>query len=90
MKWFGWMVEIQSKCKDCDDTVGINEASHVSWGLFVCALRFLKEIEEVKGLHLLSIVRKLSLSWSRGLRRLPDLWCMPKLEQICAHGCCKL
>ena len=86
---FYWMSDYRSG-EDGGYMVDLNEASHLSPGLFVLALSLPKQIEEVKGLHLLSDVRILSLGWSRGLRQLPDLWCMPKLEKICVHGCCKL
>ncbi|KAG0586282.1 hypothetical protein KC19_2G078700 [Ceratodon purpureus] len=66
------------------------ELVQVSRKLSVLSLRLPKEIGEVKGLHLLSELTTLNLSGSRGLRRLPDLRCLPKLKRLCVFGCCNL
>ncbi|KAG0586270.1 hypothetical protein KC19_2G077600 [Ceratodon purpureus] len=72
-----------------NEEVGVHtiELVQVSRKLSVLSLRLPKQIGEVKGLHLLSELTTLNLSLSKGLRRLPDLRCLPKLKWLCVHRC---
>ncbi|KAG0556320.1 hypothetical protein KC19_11G043900 [Ceratodon purpureus] len=71
-------------------TIDLNDVVQLSPRLSVLSLALPKQIEEVKGLHLLSALTTLNLHWCRGLRQLLDLRCLPKLKWLCVHGCCKL
>ncbi|KAG0586256.1 hypothetical protein KC19_2G076200 [Ceratodon purpureus] len=73
-----------------DYTFDLNEVVQLSPRLSVLSLGIPKEIKEVKGLHLLSELTTLNLNWCEGLRRLPDLRCLPKLKRLCVFGCCNL
>ncbi|KAG0586223.1 hypothetical protein KC19_2G073400 [Ceratodon purpureus] len=68
-----------------DDETGVYTINlvQVSRKLSVLSLCLPIEIGEVKGLHLLSELTTLNLSGCRGLRRLPDLRCLPKLKWLC-------
>ncbi|KAG0586233.1 hypothetical protein KC19_2G074100 [Ceratodon purpureus] len=74
-----------------NEEVGVRtiELVQVSRKLSVLSLRLPNEIGEVKGLQLLSELTTLNLSWSGGLRRLPDLRCLSKLKWL-EHPQCGL
>lgn len=86
----GWPVDYA----DMDDSEGeildLNEVVGFSPRLSMLSVRLPWQIREVKGLYLLPELTTLNLSFSRGLRHLPDLWCLPKLKRLCIVGCCQL